>query len=85
VKVVRRRIESVGADMTEDFAPTAIPRLMADANDDPAARTALPADTARRAHWHPAVRPPKPVRTATAKANPPLGSAALRLTPHSCT
>jgi hypothetical protein len=31
VKVLHRWIESVGADMTEDFDPTAIPRLLADA------------------------------------------------------
>jgi len=68
--------------MTEDFNPTAIPCLAADANDDPAVHTALPADTAPRPRRCPAVRPLKPHCPRTAKASPPLGSAALRLTAH---
>jgi predicted nucleic acid-binding protein len=44
IEVVRRQIESVCADMTEDFDPTKIPRYTADRDDDPVVHTALLAD-----------------------------------------
>lgn len=46
IEVVRHQIESVCADMTEDFDPKVIPRYTADRNDDPVVHTALLADAA---------------------------------------
>lgn len=44
IEILRHQIESVCADMTEDFDPATIPHYTADRNDDPVVHTALLAD-----------------------------------------